>query len=349
MILSVLPGSARPYKTLKRGLVDIFGVFIVGAIVLWATYSFEFKPLLATAPDVAEKIEYIRAFAYKIPVVGGENLALKMVHMAQNVPIPFPSFFISLVGVTNQVLVKGQPLFFMGVKHITGIKLYYVFLFLIKTPLPVIYLLVLSVAAAILRKKTRLRPPDNICLVLPIILVAVSVSMSKVQGGMRYLIPLYPFLFIWISDSVNIAVMSKNASLAKNTFFSVMVIWYMWGAVQVFPDFLGFYNELIGGPDGKAYRITHDMDWGQDLKALKKYMDKNELDDVSLLYFGSALPESYGIKYARLSGEEQAAPGKKVYAISVRYLGSALWTKDRTPTAKAGCSIFIYDFRDPAK
>jgi hypothetical protein len=346
VILSLLPGSGKPGKTLMKGLSDLAVIFITGMVTIWATYSFEFKPLLATAPDIAEKIGHIRALSHKVPFVGSDALADRMVFAAGNVPIPFPSFLISLLGVTNQVLVTGQPLFFLGQRHLTGMKFYYCFLFLMKMPLPVIYLMILSAAGGLLRKRTSLRPPDNICLILPIALISLFVSVSKVQGGMRYLIPIYPFLFIWISDSINIKLPTKSLRIAGTIFFSVMVAWYIWGTARVFPDFLGFYNELAGGPGGDAYRITHDMDWGQDLKKLKKYMDGNDLGEVSLLYFGSALPESYGIRWTELSEDEKNTPYRKVYALSVRYLGAVRWASDVKPSARAGSSIFIYDFRE---
>jgi choline-glycine betaine transporter len=70
------------------------------------------------------------------------------------------------------------------------------------------------------------------------------------------------------------------------------------------------------------------------------------IEEISLLYFGTAEPAEYGLKAVNISPEEKKEPGKKVYAVSVRYLGAVRWTDEYEPTAKAGYSIFIYDMRD---
>jgi hypothetical protein len=90
------------------------------------------------------------------------------------------------------------------------------------------------------------------------------------------------------------------------------------------------------------------MDWGQDLIQLRRYCEEEGVDRVVLLYFGTARPSGYGLRTRQFGEEELSRPSKEVYAVSVRYLGSVEWAKDRAPDAKAGYSIFIYDMRDEA-
>ena len=74
-------------------------------------------------------------------------------------------------------------------------------------------------------------------------------------------------------------------------------------------------------------------------------MSKNNIEEVTLEYFGEDSPAVYGINFRRFSENEYIRPYGKVYAVSAHYLGHAQWSGDYKPIAKAGYSIFIYDFR----
>ncbi|HEY1598876.1 MAG TPA: hypothetical protein VGG64_04695 [Pirellulales bacterium] len=74
------------------------------------------------------------------------------------------------------------------------------------------------------------------------------------------------------------------------------------------PDYLAYFNVLAGGPSN-AYRwlVDSSLDWGQDLKALKCWLDEHpddsrDPDRVYLSYFGMARPEHYGIDAQMLPG-----------------------------------------------
>ena len=70
------------------------------------------------------------------------------------------------------------------------------------------------------------------------------------------------------------------------------------------------------------------IDWGQALGELKRYMDREQIPALYLSYFGSARPsDDYGIRYQYLpsfSGEESdyllPPSGKQIVAISVTNL-----------------------------
>jgi hypothetical protein len=60
---------------------------------------------------------------------------------------------------------------------------------------------------------------------------------------------------------------------------------------------LTFFNAVAGGPtNGFRYLADSNLGWGGSLKALKKWMDDEEVDSVNLAYFGSVDPDIYGIR-----------------------------------------------------
>jgi hypothetical protein len=151
-----------------------------------------------------------------------------------------------------------------------------------------------------------------------------------------------------------------------------LACWYVLSSAWISPHYLAYFNELVGGPDrGSRYLVDSNLDWGQDLKGLKRYMDEHGIERVWLGYFGQADPDYYGIAYDYLPsytifdrGNDRPQfwdvdriplmPG--MVAISATLLeGVYLPINDpakarayfeeyrrMTPVAKIGYSIFIY-------
>ena len=328
-----------------KGIKELFLILVIGMVTLWGMYGFEFKPLLENAPDIAEKADYIRAFVGKIPFINKDAVGDWAVYCAENVPIPLSSFIVSLLGVIHQVQVGVQPLFLWGKPYMGGIKWYYIFLFLIRVPLAFIILITYSIVLAIFKKRTVVKFMDNFAVILPIFMLLFAVSMSKLQGGIRYLLPIFPFLFIWVSDSINVEFRKKAGRIFKYCFLSVIVVWYASTSIMIRPHYLAYFNELVGGPGGEVYKISPDMDWGQDLELVSRYMEENNIDEIKMWYFGTADPSYYGMNFKELTPEDIKAPSNHVYVISARNLPHVEWTDRYQPTDKAGYSIFIYDLR----
>ncbi|MBU1083651.1 MAG: glycosyltransferase family 39 protein [Candidatus Omnitrophota bacterium] len=346
VILGIIDAASS--KNLRENLLqftkDMIFICLAAFFALWATYFFEFKPLLLNAPDVGEKVQYIKKALAFIPLLNKEHIAGWCIYFAKNVPIPLSSFLVSLLGVLHQGTI-GQGVFFFGENITGGSRIYYVVDYLIKAPLPILIFIATAISLSIAKKKTKTDLITISCMVLPIIVIFGFSSASKVQGGIRYLLPMYPFLFMWVGDIINVK-FTANKKMFYRTILGVLCIWQLWIVMAAYPDYLCYFNESVGGLDGTANGITHDSDWGQDLKALGRYVKENDVEETVLTYFGTADPDLYGIKYRLMQPDEKETPRREVYAVSVRYITAAEWTKKYEPTAKAGYSIFIYDFRE---
>jgi hypothetical protein len=107
---------------------------------------------------------------------------------------------------------------------------------------------------------------------------------------------------------------------------------------------------LIGGPNnGCKYLVDSNLDWGQDLKGLEKYVVDNGITKVKLSYFGSADPSFYGIDCKYLPSKpgfgEACEPTHGTIAISAANLQMFLpecyhWLRQYEPIDKIGYSIF---------
>ena len=345
-ILFILVDFFISQKTQRLSLLKILAriiiIWFIGIIVLWASYFFEFKPLLVNAPDVEEKIGYIRTFAQSLPFIDSEHLSERLVYFAKNVPIPLSTYIVTLLGVVHLML-SDYPVYFMGNMVHGGSRIYYLIDFLIKTPIPFILLIALSFI--FIRRRTRTGLLTKLFIVVPLITFFLSASNSKLQCGVRYLLPMYPFMFLWVSDLVNIN-LKRNQKVFK-ALIVVCGIWYLAASVFSYPDYLAYFNGFTGGMKGSGYKITHDADWGQDMKALKIYMDKEGVERVRILCFGVVDPSYYKIDYKNMTQDEFIAPIKGAYyAISMRYLQSVEWTDTLKPVERVGGTIFIYHIEE---
>jgi len=141
----------------------------------------------------------------------------------------------------------------------------------------------------------------------------------------------------------------------------ILSAWLVFSAVKVFPDYLSYFNELVGGSDsGWKYLDDSNVDWGQDLKRLKKFIVQNP--DALVVY--PWLPGNAALKYYGIEPDKNVVSAntlwwrepKGIYAVSGHLLIRAQrvaraagdpamnWLKLYTPVERIGQSFFIYKF-----
>jgi hypothetical protein len=180
------------------------------------------------------------------------------------------------------------------------------------------------------------KPRDRIELLLLGIAMAYFSFASffgSLQIGIRYLLPVYPICFV-LFGKVGALAFSKDdkeddddsdSDLPKKrgpmrTLKLTMVLcgcWLLIDHVMIWPDYLAYFNAFAGGPkNGYKALLDSNLDWGQDLPGLKKWMDKNGVDRIDLVYFGHDDPARFGIEYDLPLKET----GNKYLAVSANYL-----------------------------
>ncbi len=201
-------------------------------------------------------------------------------------------------------------------------------------------------------------------MILFILLLFAMGTNSKLQLGIRYILPVFPFLYILIA-----IVLKKFRQNWKNEYFVryfpaaiiFLAFWLALEAFYFFPSYIAYYNELIGGPkNGYKYLVDSNTDWGQDLKRLAEFADKNKIDKIKLDYFGGADPKYYlGDKFVAWGFDKGPATGwvaisasalqwnrgipedKKIKPAELNYH----WLDKYTPVAQIGYSIFVYNIK----
>jgi hypothetical protein len=147
----------------------------------------------------------------------------------------------------------------------------------------------------------------------------------------------------------------------KLALLGLLLAWQAFSAINVYPSFLAYFNELAGGPSqGYIYAVDSNLDWGQDLKRLDQWLEKNKIEKIYLDYFGGSDTRYYlGQKYLPWRGDQRPEElnESQYLAVSTTLLqggrgepvkgfrdktGYYRWLDQYKPITTIGHSIFVY-------
>jgi hypothetical protein len=349
--------SGNPKSKIQNLTYLLLAYPLATFLTLWACYGFQVGVLPENLPTFSQLSGYT---------------------------LPLAAYFEQLFDLGGR-LQATTPSFLLGRYSDQGWWYYFPVAFLLKTPLPT--LLLLGWAGVVgwrrARRGERGAWVDTAALLIPAVGYFAIALTSNINLGYRHLLPVLPFLFVFIACCVPYLVMrvvylgsGLTQYLLRNTHYALrdpfvqsllpnfLILWLALASLAIFPHYLTFFNVLAGGPNnGWRVLVDSNIDWGQDLGGLKQWMDENGVEQVWLSYFGEARPEYYGINYKGLDSfpprlmnpvaqpfyPHDPAPG--YYAISASNLQGVLfqnhdqfaWFREREPVAKVGYSIFIYE------
>ncbi len=262
-------------------------IALIALAVLWAFYGFRFAARPAGAkmtPPLAEYISGADAPGIQDPVLSRLILGL---HRARLLPESY------LYGFSDVLMVSEghRAAFLFGKLYPKGQWFYFPAVFIIKSTLGFLLLLLLVPFA---RRFLRAEKPREVAfMLLPVGLYFAISLTSKLNVGIRHLLPVYPFLAVLVAGATwHLAKQHRRWAYTVTLLVGV----HMFSSLRSFPDYLAYSNEIWGGPDG-TYRVLTDSnaDGGQGLIAAQRYLEKENIRDCWLGYFGSADPSYYNL------------------------------------------------------
>ncbi|MBI5573899.1 MAG: tetratricopeptide repeat protein [Elusimicrobia bacterium] len=237
---------------------------------------------------------------------------------------------------------------------------YYFYAIVIKTPISVLILYITGLILAVLtlvKKKQKQDVYTNIVFILaPIVIWLIFASVSSAKLGLRYVLPIYPFLVMTAGHILDRKTSTKIIAV------SILGIWTFYNTLSIYPHFFSYFNEFVGGSkNGYKYLVDSNLDLGQDIKGLKQKITPE--DSLTLAYLGNADYRYYGLQpeiYGQLSlgcpidndFVNTLQPKREILAVSVSLLQMQWITKDKklmdwldefVPYDNVGYSILLYD------
>jgi Dolichyl-phosphate-mannose-protein mannosyltransferase len=242
--------------------------------------------------------------------------------------------------------------YFHGTFHDHRLPYYFVATFLLKTPTPFLALLALRAGDQAARRDLDL--DTGAFLLLPSLLWLVVISTSALAFGVRYILPVYPLLFVYVSGIVRSPLLRTGWAKASVVGLAAL---FAAASLRAYPNYIPYFNVLAGGPrNGVEWLDDSNIDWGQDLPMLRDYVEQHGIADLTVAPMGWYDPALYGVhgrvvdpaEMFRLLADPNAPHG--AYAISAhlltrgRYFPTSFDALSRLePTAILGYSLYVYE------
>ena len=274
---------ARDWRVLGRRVGALVLVGFVAWVVVWGFYGFRYK----AAPN---GLDINPPLAKYLTQMHNQRDAKLLRAMAKVKVLPEGYIW----GLENTKETEwDDPSYFWGKVWRHGNWEYFPVALLIKSTLAFLILVALVPLAWMWGLRGRVR--EMVFLLVPVgVYLAVSMS-SDMDIGARHLLPVWAFLYVLVGA---VAMVLLDRDVRWGYVLGVLLCWQVVTSVRVSPAYMAYGNESWGGP-AKVDRYLGDAntDWGQQLKAVKAYLDERKITNCWFAYFpdGSIDPEDYGI------------------------------------------------------
>lgn len=341
------------YRLLKAG-IGLLLIGLIGMALIWPVYQFHTwnYPVEKQLADAQANLK----------TYGGRWLADPVIWMSDK-PIlrPYGQFFTGLLMVIQRSA-GGNTTYFLGEISNQAWSYYFPTVFLIKVPLAFLILILLAISRLNIKTDSQnkaLVKLTKFSLISFFILFWFVSVRSNLNIGIRHILPTFPILYVLISGQIA-KVLEKDKKFIK-ILVIILLLWYGLGTINAYPNFISYFNELIGGSSqGYKYVTDSNLDWGQDLKQLAQFIEENNIEMIYIDYFGGDdLNYRFGDKYQPWWGDRnpnelpsngwlavsttllQGGRGKTVHGYNEKtdYYN---WLNQYEPVEIINNSIFIY-------
>lgn len=355
-------------RLISKTFISTLLVIVLGyLLIVWPVYALHVR----NYPPSLQKRDTI----YHLGSYGNRLIADSVV-WASDKPLlrPLAHYGLGVLMVTQRS-VGGNTTYFLGEVKNTSWKKYFPIVYFIKEPLPfwiLIFITVIYLGSHYIgphRWKYLISHWiknyfSEFTMILWLAVYWYSSIKANLNIGVRHLIPMYGFVYILLSGQILKLYQSLNTKIKTVfvIFLATILGWYLFENLNIYPYYLTYFNQTVGGPSkGHLYVVDSNLDWGQDLKRLADWVNKNNIQKINLDYFGWADPSYYlkdkfiwitSSRYRNVQDFLIENPQGGYLAVSASfYMGSRekpetsyAWLDSYKPIVVIGNSIFVWKF-----
>lgn len=320
----------------RKNLGKIIGgyvlILVMTFVVVWASYGFSLavppKPVIGLSTELTNWVKY--------------NVPKTYDSLFETVrPMMAPDYFYKGFIMVTRHAVGGHGSYLLGMNSNTGWWYYFPVAILFKTPIPIFILLGLAI---FYRKKQKAEKPDDfdeLLLILPPIIYLAFAMYSKADLGIRHILPIFPFILVYIAKTANLIDFKKFK--VPTIIIGVSLLWYLLSAILAYPNYMAYFNEFAGGSkNGHKILTDSNLDWGQDIYRIKKYMVEHQLNHVYLVYpwDGDRALNYYGIDFTPLTPDDHGVKGNVIISATYYETDAYFWIK-KYPMKQITPGVFL--------
>ena len=312
----------------------------IGAALIW--YIARERPGVAVLWDIAKK----RAPTFALAVLVGAIVIWAGYRFSFSGGLPAPQLWAGIHDVMEHNRL-GHTAYLFGERSDHGWWYYYPVILSIKTPLPLLAVLLLG---AFSHKRMR-----GVWLPLAFLLGILLFSMTGgINIGVRHIMPLYVgFALVAASGAVRLLELADKAKWAGAA-LAVVLVWMAATSLLSHPDYLPYFNALAGD-EPEQIAVDSDLDWGQDLNRMGKRLRELGAPSVAIASFVTARLEAmHGFPPTSQILPQAPTPGYNAVSITALRVGRLglgnshpeikPWPEQIKPMERVGKGMWLYYF-----
>jgi tetratricopeptide (TPR) repeat protein len=279
--------SGCPTPSIGRALLAWVAACLIAVCLLWATYQFRYSALPGK-PQAFEISQNLQTSGRASTLTGLAILGIARFHLLPE------SYLAGLLYVMDN---STRESYIFGKRLDAGVWYYFPVTILVKTPLTILFLVALALATSALWK---IHKHEIVIVAIPISVFLLSAMSSKINLGVRHILPIYPFSIILAASALAYYASRYKAALVAA---AALLLFQAVSYARSFPNEMAYANEAWGGPRNvHKYLGDSSVDWGQALYQVQDYVAEHKITDCWIAWFGSRKPSTNGLPCRLLAG-----------------------------------------------
>jgi hypothetical protein len=280
-------------RTLWTYLFDYLKILIIAFAVIWIGY------LVNTWNMPAEKTILHANLVFAGDALPKTFARETVVALAQAPGLaPIAHYMLGVFMVFSRVT-GGNSFYFFGALPEHASKAYFPAVFFLKETLPFVFLIFFTGLYTIARviktsatKKTSFasglsrsfqRHISQYVMLSFVVLYAYLSIAGNLNIGFRHLFPILPFVFVLVTVTLFHFIRKRSGSELRaycptqhmyHILLGVFAFWVAVIPVIAYPNYLSYFNEIVGAKNGHTVAVDSNYDWGQNLKRTKIWVDE---------------------------------------------------------------------------
>jgi hypothetical protein len=130
----------------------------------------------------------------------------------------------------------------------------------------------------------------------------LAAMISGLNLGYRLILPVLPFALMIAGQGCQALLTGiieprshggtpkslNKAPWLRVSVVSLLLSWLVFDSLSIAPDHLAYFNQLVYRDRDYEVLVDSNLDWGQDLIALREWQRAHHVTDLNLAYFGTA-------------------------------------------------------------
>ncbi|MCD6413938.1 MAG: glycosyltransferase family 39 protein [Elusimicrobia bacterium] len=323
----------------KRKFISLF-FFEIPAIIFLINLCYLFSEPVGRSFFQSQELKYLPHFIRPVFPFLSKYLFL-------------PRMFVKGIVLSFTHSQRGHSAYLLGMHSTKGWWYFYPVALTVKSTFAMIFTGFLALISAKKNKISR----DESFFIFPVLIFLLFMMKNRLNIGIRHVLIFFPFFFLFAG---------RIAKIIPKKFVFVILFFALLENLLIYPHYLSQFNFLLGGAkNGYKYLADSNIDWGQDLKLLSKWWEKEGKPPIIISYFGTAYPPFYGLKFQQCLSNtfppiksnaiNPPNPRREFFAISETNLVGTYYAQDifsyfrgEKPFKRIGYSIYVYDVSNDA-